>query len=146
MKQLKDSILEKLIINKNSKIERSHNIELDSCDKIINNWKEFNEIDDKKVFDTNILSFIHSYIKKYPAYIWEYTLDDKKRDKELTDLIKRHRKYNNIDNSTIMDPKSIAGDNGVAVILTDKDTKYSEIYVTSRNIIPIKHYIILQDK
>lgn len=145
MKNLKDIISEKLVITKDTK---EKDIDFYSCDKIINDWKEFNQLD-KKIFDSNILSFIHPYIRKYPVYIWIYNEDDKIKDKELTDLIKQHRKYNIGDHVfQNLDTKSIAGDTSVAIVLMDKNinTTYNEIYLRSRNVTPIKQYIILQEK
>ena len=139
MKNIVNFIIEKLIINKHSKIKNHlKDIKIkdifDSFDKTIDSWSDFHRINEK-VFDSNVLSFIHSYIKRFPVYMW---ID---REDEVIDYIKQLRKDRNINDSNLI-PKSIAGDNSVVVVLMDKDIEYIEIYINSK--ITNKHYIILQ--
>lgn len=145
MKSLKDIIIEKLKLNKDSKSNKIK--ELESADKIINNWKELNQLDNN-IFDNNILSFIHSYIKEYPLYIWIYDENHLKKVEEINNIIKQYRIDNNIDASIIrkMNPQSIGGNNAYCIVLFDKDTKYTEIYIKSKNLNPNKLYFILQEQ
>ena len=143
MKNLKETIIEKLIINNN--IKSPHSINLVSANYVINNIKELVNLDE--LFDRNtILPFIRAYITQWPLYIWETTEEKFDENDKLTKLIKGYRELHGVTENQFNQiiPKSISGDKGVAVVLRDNKTKYTEIYIIS-NISPKKMFFILQE-
>ena len=143
MKNLKETIIEKLIINHNIKSPHS-SINSIGANYVINNVRELVNLDE--LFDRNtILPFIRAYITQWPLYIWETTEGKWDDDDKLTKLIKGYRELHGVSDKQFKQiiPKSISGDKGMAVVLRDNKTKYTEIYVKNR--ITNKMFFILQE-
>ena len=141
MKNLKETIIEKLIINNN--IKSPHSTNSIGANYVINNIRELVNLDE--LFDQNtILPFIKEYITQWPLYIWE-TTEGKCDDDKLTKLIKGYRELHGVSEKQFKQiiPTSRSGPNGVAVVLRDDKTKYTEIYV--KNHITKKMFFILQE-
>ena len=142
MKSLDNYIIEKLVIHNNSTI-KNKGINSISANYVINNIRELVNLDE--LFDRNtILPFIRAYITQWPLYIWE-TTEGKCDDDKLTKLIKGYRELHGVSENQFKKiiPKSISGDKGVAIVLRDDKTKYTEIYV--KNHITKKMFFILQE-
>ena len=141
MKNLKETIIEKLIINNN--IKSPHSTNSIGANYVINNIRELVNLDE--LFDQNtILPFIKEYMRQWPLYIWE-TTEGKCDDDKLTKLIKGYRELHGVSEKQFKQiiPTSRSGPNGVAVVLRDDKTKYTEIYV--KNHITKKMFFILQE-
>lgn len=142
MKSLDNYIIEKLVIHNNSTI-KNKGINSIGANYVINNIRELVNLDE--LFDRNtILPFIKGYITQWPLYIWE-TTEGKLDNDKLTKLIKGYRELHGVSENQFkqITPKSISGDKGVAVVLRDDKTKYTEIYV--KNHITKKMFFILQE-
>ena len=143
MKSLDNYIIEKLVIHNNSKI-KNKGINLVGANYVINNVKELVNLDE--LFDRNtILPFIRAYITQWPLYIWKTTEDEFGENDKLTKLIQGHRELHGVPEQKFNQiiPQSITGDKGIAVVLRDEKTKYTEIYVKNR--ITKKMFFILQE-
>lgn len=143
MKSLDNYIIEKLVIHNNSKI-KNKGINSIAANYVINNIRELVNLDE--LFDRNtILPFIKAYITQWPLYIWETTEDKFDENDKLTKLIIGYRELHGVSENQFKQiiPKSISGDKGIAVVLRDDKTKYTEIYV--KNHITKKRFFILQE-
>ena len=146
MKTFNKLIEEKLILNKTIKTnsdKTNSDINLNDADYICKSWKELNENSNKFLDKNTILPFIHAFIQKWPIYIWVVVENTKKAD-ELDKKIKIHRetKHVNLDKSI---PKSITNNNAISVVLIDDKTKYTEIFIISKNLPKKQMWYIIQE-
>ena len=90
-------------------------------------------------------SQINSLYKSSQAYIQKLNENKQIPQRELTKLIQGHRELHGVPEQKFNQiiPQSITGDKGIAVVLRDEKTKYTEIYVKNR--ITKKMFFILQE-
>ena len=89
MKRINNYILEKLVINKHSKIKRSlSNDIINTATAEFNDPKELSKWKPNE-FDKIIVDFISEYITITPFYLWEYELDSE----EMNDFYKMYNKH-----------------------------------------------------
>lgn len=142
MKTLNDFIIEKILINKNTEVPVS--IDFNSATKKFTTVLEFRKYI-KSIFDTNINSFIASFIDhSKPIYMWKVEKGDETWH-NLDEMIKTHRKYHNISNEDIKVAKndSISSNEYTCLITVYKNhDNYTEIYVINRNKYDHMYFII----
>ena len=126
MKTLDTILQEKFIITKDTKPLNNINIILGKADYIIKSYKELREIDIDVFKNSQLISYIHSYIKSWPIYIFK--LIDKEFD-DWAPKIKQYREQKHINSNNFEQPKFFSTDQVNCMVILDNKTKYTEIFI-----------------
>ena len=139
MKNLDSYITEKLVIGKN--IIHKNVLNLNKANYIIKKPRELTQID-SHVFNTQILSFIKSYLNnEQPIYIFIKYFQE--GDEDFSEKIKNFRIRQNYNDELLkVEPKAISDGNTQAVVLPCKNI--IEIYIFSHKL--KETYVLFQKK
>lgn len=139
MKNLDSYINEKLMVGKN--IIHKNVLNLNKANYIIKKPRELTQID-SNIFNTQILSFIKSYLNnEQPIYVFFKYLQ--KYDEDFSEKIKNFRIRQNYNDELLkIEPKAISDGKNQAIVIPCKNI--TEIYIFSDKM--KENYILFQKK